>query len=467
MELDRKKGLDLLQIAGGFLFLFLLPKLQKNLHYLFSKCFADVPPYSYLNLFDCFLVGAGLYCIVKRVSLVAFFREHKSFLCLLLFLIWTRISLMKVAPEYLSRAHVLFFGLFASCMCFPLLSLEFFQKKVFKHFYTLLILFVIFSSFECVIGFSQFILQKPLNLPFLKEWGSLDSFLTSGHPLSQLYIGKIFHFSDSNLILRSYGTMSHPNIFGGFLSLSCLALYFLFPYQRILTSFLLFGHILTLFTTFSRSSGLLFLWLTFLFLLYSIKRLSKASLGSLLSVICLSCATGFVLFSSFAIERACSLPISSEKIAANSPRIRGFLVAKEMIQANPLSGVGYRQFVNQMDPYIRVENAEVEKLPAHNIYLLIAAELGLIGLFLFACFLFFAFNGSFSHPLHFFVFAAITGVLLVGLFDCYPWTCFFWRMTFFALLGAGCKSFKESERLNVIGPGEKKISLGFFQFPPS
>lgn len=450
MHLERNKGVDLVFIGGGFLLLFLLAKVQKNIHYLLSQHFLDAPAYLQWNLFDFFVLGASIYCIWKRVDFISFFRSHKSLLFLLLFLIWTRITLFKVDPMYLSRAHVLFFGFFTACLCLPLLSLEFFRKKIFDHFYTLLGLVVIFSSIECLVGLSQFALQKPLNLPFLQEWQSLDSLIVSGRSLSELYIGQLLNFPETaHLILRSYGTMSHPNILGGFLSFACLALYFLYlkstsAYQKAAIFFLLFVHIITLFTTFSRSSGLSFLLLTFLFFFYSIKKLSYFHLFSLIGVVTLCCTSGLILFSSCAIDRACSLPISSEKMALNTPRIRGFLVAKEMIVQNPFSGVGHRQFVNKMAPYISKENAAVEKLPAHNIYLLIAAESGLIGFFLFSSLLFFALKELYMSPfcgdIHFFLFGALMGQLLVGLFDCYPLTSFFSRMAFFSILGLGSKT---------------------------
>src|SRR3990167_41387 len=124
LEIEKKSLLDLLQITAGFLFLFLFPKVQKNLNYLISKYLPSslLPSYFHLNFFDCILVGVVLYCLLKRIPLIPFFRRHKSLLFLSLLLIWTRISLVKVDPLYLSRAQVMFFTFFTSCMCFPLVS---------------------------------------------------------------------------------------------------------------------------------------------------------------------------------------------------------------------------------------------------------------------------------------------------------------------------------------------------------
>lgn len=436
-----------IQITFPFLILFLLPKLQKNLHYLISKHLpaSFSPVYLSVNLFDGILLVGFLYFALRKINPLSLLRDHMAGFFLLLFLVWTRISLRLVDPIYLSTAHVLFFTFFAGCLCFYLGRFNSLQKKVEKHFGALLFLFVIFSSLQCAIGLGQFAIQKRLDLFFIKEWHTLDAFISIGVPFSELLIGKLVSFTGTSTeILRTYGTMSHPNIFGGFLSLACFAFYFLFLRastlsQRVLISLLLSAHILALFTTFSRSGTISFLMLTSLFVVYHFKSKVRKSLYSLLAVICLSCVASFALLGPLASERMASLPVSAEKIAANSYRIMSFQLAQKMILANPVSGIGYRQFVNKMDSYIRGENAIVEKLPTHNIYLLLGAETGLVGLFLFCAFLFFVLKGAFSQlgksSAHFFFFGVSLGSLVVGLVDCYPMTCFFWRMAFFSSLG--------------------------------
>jgi len=66
-------------------------------------------------------------------------------------------------------------------------------------------------------------------------------------------------------------------------------------------------------------------------------------------------------------------------------------IALEMFKDHPLLGVGLNNFTVRMSEYGEVSGWTRFLQPAHNVYLLIAAETGLLGLAAFLCFLFFVF----------------------------------------------------------------------------
>lgn len=59
--------------------------------------------------------------------------------------------------------------------------------------------------------------------------------------------------------------------------------------------------------------------------------------------------------------------------------------ARNMVEAQPLTGVGWQRFEDESDDYVSllpdVPMTKIGDLPVHNVYLAYAAELGLIGLF--------------------------------------------------------------------------------------
>jgi O-antigen ligase len=62
-------------------------------------------------------------------------------------------------------------------------------------------------------------------------------------------------------------------------------------------------------------------------------------------------------------------------------------VALSMIATHPLVGIGSGQFVLEMQKYSKIILEIWQHQPVHNVFLLIWAELGILGLFIFLCFL--------------------------------------------------------------------------------
>jgi O-antigen ligase len=97
-------------------------------------------------------------------------------------------------------------------------------------------------------------------------------------------------------------------------------------------------------------------------------------------------------------------------------------VALDFIKGSPVFGIGQSNFVLSLSS-LNLLSAWAYQ-PVHNIYLLIAAETGLLGLLAFLVFLFFTLKSAWSHRREFAVSSLsfiVFCLLLIGLFDHFFW----------------------------------------------
>ena len=253
---------------------------------------------------------------------------------------------------------------------------------------------------QSLIGFLQFLKQSSLGLGFLGESvlgpfiGGTAKIIVEGAP-----------------IMRAYGTFPHPNVLAAFLLLGLLSSYYLYlKYRHPMSIVGIFIILLGLVLTFSRTAWLIAILLSFLvlgsrFLVKSHRKQAMVLSAILFSIFC------FLVFSlsSFILSRA--------QIAADEPSVSYRLaynqLGLDLIKANPLGiGIGNQVlysvknghtnsapspdgFGNTNAPTRITENF-YEKFgmdqvwqwqPIHNIYLLIASEIGVFGLLAFLIFL--------------------------------------------------------------------------------
>jgi hypothetical protein len=135
-------------------------------------------------------------------------------------------------------------------------------------------------------------------------------------------------------------------------------------------------------------------------------------------------------------------------------------VSRETISENFVFGSGPGTFIFQINDYL-AKNKVYQELepwqyqPAHNIYLLIASEIGIIGLLLFLLFVFYVISNSFKNTkstlygnsivsretilgikkLNYYLLAILISFLFIGLFDHYFWTLQQGRLIFWLVLG--------------------------------
>ena len=253
--------------------------------------------------------------------------------------------------------------------------------------------FVAAATLQSLISLAQYLYQSSLGLKFLGELRlhpylhSTPSVLVPGASLWR------FDFDPTEPIghlLRVSGTVPHPNILGGMLVISLLMSYFLLYRSKrpwLLSSAILL-QVAALFLTYSRAAlfgwaGATLLWCLFLYRARANWRLPAA-------LFTLSCTLSlFLLWPQYSYRGGVfNYPIKVQ--IGDGRRLHFQDIAFAMIQDKPLSGVGYTQFTNIAPAY----NATREGC-VHNIYLLIASEMGLPALLAFLIFI-----GSVLLPIH-------------------------------------------------------------------
>jgi O-antigen ligase len=109
-------------------------------------------------------------------------------------------------------------------------------------------------------------------------------------------------------------------------------------------------------------------------------------------------------------------------------------IALHIIKDYPLLGVGLNNFTVRMDEYGRVSGWVRFLQPVHNFYLLVAAEIGLIGLGVFIGLLFLAFRLLLKSR-NFLLLISLTQIVLFGFFDHYFWTIQQTSLLFWLIVG--------------------------------
>jgi len=319
---------------------------------------------------------------------------------------------------------------------------------------------------QAVIACGQFFRQKALGLYFLGE----------SHFNSEQYGVAKFLF-DHQKFIRAYGTFPHPNILGFFLLLALAAGFNLlknkqdsfrqlrWPYKLII----LLGFIIIeigLLLTYSR----LIIFLSFILItlfLYSQKRFLlrfyQTACQKLKIPFFLRSALIIVLFFTaiFTVYNLISPRLCLHCPSDESLHYRQLYnkYSREIIKGHYFLGIGGGNFLPGLLHYTPQDStlSPWRYQPVHNIYLLITAELGLIGLLLFLFLLFFSVNpwqlllSLPKQPLKF-IFIA---VIIIGFFDHYFWTTpqgqwLFWLSLAFIFAGENKKIDSPLYHFNIV-----------------
>jgi len=303
-----------------------------------------------------------------------------------------------------------------------ILAITLFRKK---HFLISSLYIIIISAFfQSIIAIYQFIYQKSLFLfPLLHKFSG-ETILSP----NEAGVAKIV-LENGEKMIRGYGTLPHPNILGGFLVFSILVSVFLYQEHKYhILSSRIFSKIkqnkhkkalnsifwILIFTSqftalalsFSRSAwvALLFSSLTLIIFSYKPRNIvSRETIRKLLvkrHEILLS-----LLFLAMIIINNNQLFLNRIKqdivisktnnIVQNLPQNSTFNdrkffnnVSRETINKNLLTGSAPGTFVFQIKSLATEQDRETtmepwQFQPAHNIFLLITSETGIIGLFIF------------------------------------------------------------------------------------
>lgn len=245
---------------------------------------------------------------------------------------------------------------------------------------------------QSLIGFFQFFFQKSLGLWWL------------GEPVLGLFVpGSAKIMAEGAPILRAYGTFPHPNVLGAFLVLGLISLYYFWlrrpsewkiwsgiPTLKsdLLLGLSTFAVLVGIVLTFSRTAWLIAIIFSLLVISYSLFVDRKHWIQSLRLLILLLSILYFLLstFSTFIFPRA---QVSRTEPAV-SYRLSYDAIGLNLIKENPL-GVGIGNQVIYAVKNNLYKDAGLTKVwewqPVHNIYLLMGAEIGVLGLSTFSGFI--------------------------------------------------------------------------------
>lgn len=229
--------------------------------------------------------------------------------------------------------------------------------------------------FESLLSIAQFIGQGSI--------GSLFYFLGE-----RTFVGQTPGIANASingsLVLRPYGTFSHPNALAGFLAVILIMIFLNF--KNIKKSEKLFYYLTLLLGSIalilSMGRAAILVWVAVLLIETYKKIKDKRKLFILIIVFSL-----FVLAGSSNLNRFNSLSLTEESFIQ---RVDLSKSALSIFSTSPLLGVGLNNFFYLLPKY---SNSQVLLIqPPHNIFLLVLVQFGLVGFFTFLFFLFYAFK---------------------------------------------------------------------------
>lgn len=225
------------------------------------------------------------------------------------------------------------------------------------------------------------------------------------------------------LLLRSYGTFPHPNVLGGFLATVLPIIGFALlsgavgrkhGAQAAYYWLVLLSGYSSLIVTFSRSAWLIsaisLTAMISVYVLHNLKLRPRNMSPIILPAVIISMFIAGLMVLGFIFQ-----PSSADESVVRRVDLSSAAIA--MWRRSPLIGIGLGNFLIEL-PADNVSRQINFLQPAHNIYLLLLSEAGLIGFFLFAGIVWL--RAAAGQYLDYMYFASCCFLLLLGFVDHYP-----------------------------------------------
>ena len=247
--------------------------------------------------------------------------------------------------------------------------------------------------------------------------------------------GEIVIETQAGRWLRAYGTLAHPNILGGFCVFGLLSGWALKitsdknnflsnestnkNINRLLDLLILLSA-LGVFFSFSKSAVLGLLIGLLILILFNQPQTNKKNILQSIAPAIILLITFSIIFQSLILTRL--NPNAHLEQQSSTERLNQYHQAYEIFRQYPLTGTGlnnYTLLLWQKNPDLEIFMHQ----PIHNVYVLIFVELGLVALcwlmLIIANTLNFRSNLKKLSPL---ALSLMTSILVISLFDHYPWT---------------------------------------------
>lgn len=406
--------LDNIILLLTFLFFLFLPT-QFGKHFWPDESFVSGLRIDYLSPT---LYGTDILILLLAivVSLRMFLRKNSFSLSSKVLLFFLILSLVFLGQAFtVPRPLLLVFGIIK-------LSEFVFVGFFFKHFFQTKIQWMVLLGglaigvvVESILALAQFIHQGSLNGIFYYFGERTFTAQTPGIANASL---------NGELLLRPYGTFSHPNVLAGFFLLSLLLF---LPFLTLRLRYLMSGVLLlgtaALFLTLSRVAILV--WVSSFFVWFLRIQAFRSSILFL----------GGLLFFLLTFGSRFGFSFQEEAVVIRKDLA---IAALSMVSDFPLFGVGLSHFLVLLPEYYDFYSVLLHLQPVHNIFLFLAAELGLVGFSLFCWFVWQTYQRLWQY--RFFlqtkvVLLALTAVFVIGLFDHYWVTLQQGQLLFAFLLG--------------------------------
>jgi len=240
---------------------------------------------------------------------------------------------------------------------------------------------------QAILGIWQFLIQSS----FANKWLGL-----AAHNPAQLGTSVVELIAKDGIgerWLRAYGGLDHPNMLGGVLAVGILLIVFLFldnknselkiKYKKAIFYSLFFIFITALFFTFSRGAWLAVLAGGFFMLIsFVIKRDLQSQKEMLIAILLSSILIGVLFFQYNELVITRLGDNSRLEIKSRIERVASYNEALQIIKKYPLIGVGLGNYTLALSREIPNQESFYYQ-PTHNVFLLVFAETGIIGLLFF------------------------------------------------------------------------------------